>query len=161
MQLKNLVTASFLFFTPVAMLFAQSPVTPDLSGTWKLALEKSKLPKGSTLQSETLIINCSGPTIQMHYTTDGKAWSQTYTADGKEKKISENQGGEIFVKARWKGSILVIESYARLKLPGESQLSGSELFRYKDLWILSGDGRTLKVEADATNQVSVYDKLPN
>lgn len=85
------------------MLFAQSPVTPDLSGTWKVNLEKSKLPKGSTLQSETLIINCSGPTIQMHYTTDGKAWSQTYTADGKEKKISENQGGEIFVKARWKG----------------------------------------------------------
>ncbi len=161
MRLKNLVTALLLFFTPVAMLLAQSLVTPDLSGTWKLNLEKSKLPKGSKIQSETLVISCSGPVIQMQYTTDGKAWSQTYTADGKEKKISENQGGEVFAKARWKGSILVIESYARLKLPEQSQLNGSELFRYTDRWILSGDGRALKVEADATKQISVYDKLSN
>lgn len=106
-----------------------------------------------------MVISCSGPMIQMQYTTDGKAWSQTYIADGKEKKISENQGGEVFAKARWKGSTLVIESYARLKLPEQSQLNGSELFRYTDRWILSGDGRALKVEADATKQISVYDKL--
>jgi hypothetical protein len=160
-QMKNLVTALLLFFTPVATLLAQRPVTPDLSGTWKLNLEKSKLPKGSKIQSETLIIDCPGPAIQMHYTTDGKAWSQTYTADGKERKVGESPGGEIFAKARWKASILVVESYARLKLPEQSQLNGSEIFRYTDRWILSGDGRTLKVEADATKQVSVYDKLPN
>jgi len=49
MRLKTLVIAFLLLLTAVATLLAQNPVTPDLSGTWKLNLERSKLPKGSKI----------------------------------------------------------------------------------------------------------------
>jgi hypothetical protein len=41
----------------------------------------------------------------MQYISDGKESKETYTADGKERKINENQGGEVVVKAKWKGSL--------------------------------------------------------
>jgi len=96
----------------------------------------------------------------MRYVTNGQESNRTYIADGKEKKVNENQGGEVFAKAQWKGSVLIIESSARLKLPGDPQFNGSEVIHYKERWKFSSDGRVLTVETADSKQVNIYDRIP-
>ena len=67
--------------------FAQTAATPDLSGTWKLNLAKSKLEKHSKIKSEIITITTSGDTIQFHHAADPKDRFYTYTTDGKEHPV--------------------------------------------------------------------------
>jgi hypothetical protein len=66
---------------------AQTATTPDLSGTWKLNLAKSKLDKHNKIKSETITIITSGDTIQFHHAADPKDLLYTYVADGKERPL--------------------------------------------------------------------------
>jgi hypothetical protein len=34
----------------------------------------------------------------MHYLSNGKEFTETYTTDGKERMTNENQGGKVFVR---------------------------------------------------------------
>jgi len=139
--------------------FAQTTPTPDLSGTWKLNLAKSKPDKHNTIASETITIISKDATVEFHYTTDGKEHTETYTPDGKERVTAEVKGGENVAKATWKKSVLVIEEIGRLKMPG-STASGVESFRTTDRWTLSADGHTLEHDSEGfdTHQVYVYDR---
>jgi hypothetical protein len=103
MKVKNFLLALLLFNVNTLLYAQNSP--PDLSGTWRFNPEKSKLPKGARLQSQTIVISCHGESIQMRYTTDGKESIETYTTDGKEGTVNENQGGTVVVKAKWKGPV--------------------------------------------------------
>jgi hypothetical protein len=96
----------------------------------------------------------------MRYIADGQESTQTYTADGNEKKVKQTQGGEVLAKAQWKGSILIIERIARLHMPDQPLINGSEVIHSKERWKLSADGSALTVEVDDPKQTSVYDKLP-
>jgi membrane-bound inhibitor of C-type lysozyme len=154
---KTLLSTFLLLLTFQVTLRAQAP---DLSGTWKLNLEKSKLPKDSKIQSETIVITCSGANIEMHYVTDGRESMHNYTADGKEKVIVTNPGGETVAKARWKGSILTIETISRLKMPDQPGANGSEIMHDKETWELSPDGRLLTLKFADTKHPYVYDKVP-
>jgi len=60
----------------------------------------------------------------------------------------------------WKKSSLVVETFARLKMPNMPAVNGTEPWRLKDRWTLSGDGRVLTDEAEGfdAKTVSVYDK---
>jgi len=158
MNAKNFFLA-LLLLNVNTILYAQNS-TPDFSGTWRLNLEKSKLPKGTKVQSQTIAITCSGESIQMRYTTDGKESIEAYTADGKEKTVNENQGGKVVVRAKWKGPVLTIERSARLKLPSDPLFNGSEVIHDKERWKLSADGRSLTVELEEPRSVSTYEKMP-
>jgi len=101
----------------------------------------------------------------MQYISDGKESKETYTADGKERKINENQGREVVVKAKWKGSVLVIETIGHLKIPTDPLINGSDAFHYgsdafhyRERWKLSGDGQVLYVERDEPRSVFTYEK---
>jgi hypothetical protein len=156
MNAKNFLLALLLFNWNTA-LHAQNPTT-CFSGTWRLNLEKSKLQKGTTIQSQTVTITCSGESIQMQYISDGKESKETYTTDGKERKINENQGGEVVVKAKGKGSVLIIETIGHLKIPTDPLINGSDAFHYRERWKLSGDGQVLYVERDELRSVFTYEK---
>ena len=158
MNAKNFLLA-LLLFNVNRILYAQNSA-PDFSGTWRLNLEKSKPPKGTKVQSQTIAITCSGESIQMRYSTDGKESTEAYTTDGKERTINENQGGKVVVKAKWKGPVLIIETIARLKLPSDPLFNGSEVIHNKERWKLSADGRILTVEQDEPRRVSIYEKMP-
>lgn len=157
--MPRLRLAAFLLVTFALPLSAQTSAPPDLTGTWALDVSKSKLAKHSTVQSETLVITCSGSSIVMRDTTDGKVETHSYTIDGKERPYAEVQGGENFTKAYWKKSTLVIENFARLKMPS-APMDGSTLWSIKDRWTLSADGRTLTDESERSDSktVSVYEK---
>src|ERR1041385_627888 len=119
MSLKNLLIPCLLHFLGDAVLLAQDTLRSDLSGTWKLNLQKSKVLKGSNIQPEILLIKCSGLSIDMSHTIDGKESKRSYIADEKERTLREVQRGEVVAKARWKKGVLTVETAARLKMPDQ------------------------------------------
>ena len=143
-----------------APILGRDLTVPDISGTWVLNLTKSKLAKGTNVHSETVVITSSESNIVMHFNTDGNESTHAYIADGKERVFAKVQGGEDLVKAYWKKSTLVIETFARLKMPNMPAVDGSEAWHLKARWTLSGDGRVLtdEVEGFDAKTVSVYDK---
>lgn len=157
-SLKNLLSLFLLVFLGNVTLSAQETSNPDLSGTWKLNLQKSRLLKTSQIHSEILVIKCSGLSIEMSYTTDGKESKHSYVADGKERTLQEVQGGEVVTKARWKKAVLIVETEARLKMPDQPNFNGTSVIHTKDRWTLSSDGRSLSVELDDPKTILVYDK---
>jgi hypothetical protein len=138
--------------------FAQTAVQPDLSGTWKLNLAKSKLDKHNTIASETITITSKDATIEFHDTTDGKEHAHAYISDGKERQLADVKVGYVVEKAKWKKSVLVIETSGRAS--ASIGVGGSQLWVTTERWTLSADGRTLKQDSEGfdTRQTFVYDK---
>ena len=135
-----------------SIVAAQTATTPDLSGTWKLNLAKSKLDKRNKIKSQTITITTSGDTIQFHYATDSKDLLYTYVGDGKERPLgiwTENEDST--AKATWENSVLVIETTIR---------SGAQVLIHSiDRWSLSSDGKTLLLGPNSNGKLSfVYDK---
>jgi hypothetical protein len=151
-----------ILLVPALMVsaLAQAPATPDLSGTWVLNLAKSKLTKDANVHSETLEIVSAGSNVLMRFNTDGKESTHAYITDGKEHAVAEVQGAQNLVKVYWKKSTLIVETFARLKMPNSPSVNDSELWRLKDQWTLSADGRVLTYEAEGfdVKTKSVYDK---
>ena len=80
------VRALFILFVVglAAPALAQKPAPPDLSGTWVLNTSKSKLPKNSVPDPETLVITCAGDHIEFAISSAGKQHVTAWTANGKE-----------------------------------------------------------------------------
>lgn len=96
----------------------------------------------------------------MRFNTDGKESIHSHVTDGKEHVVAEVQGGQNMEKAYWNKSALIVETFARLKMPNSPTVDGSELWRLKDRWTVSADGRVLTYEAEGFDAKtrSVYDK---
>jgi hypothetical protein len=137
---------------------AQDKVAPNLSGTWKMNLAKSKLPKASKVQSETVIIKQDGLQIEFHFDIDGNQSVHGYTADKKEKVIREVPQActKIVEKAYWKGATLVTES----KIVFNMSSPIGEMMPTKDSWTVSSDGLVLteKSQSEDGQSETVYDK---
>ena len=131
---------------------AQTATTPDLSGTWKLNLAKSKLDKHNKIKSQTITITTSGDTIQFHDSADAKDRLYTFIPDGKERPFGIwTENNDSVVKARWENSVLVIETTIRAH--------GQVLIHSLDRWSLSSDGKTLLLDPDSNGKLScVYEK---
>jgi len=153
---------------PMALMLLIVPKTassqgtggPNFSGTWKMNVSKSKLPKASKIQSETLVIEQDGIQLAFHYDTDGKQSVESYMADKQEKVIREvpQAGSKIVGKAYWKGATLITETKAVFSR--SSPLGGSEMMNTRDSWIISAEGRMLtrKSQWDDGQSLTVYDK---
>jgi hypothetical protein len=137
---------------------AQDKVVPNLSGTWKMNLAKSKLPKGSKVQSGILVVKQDGLQIEFHFDIDGNQSVHRYTADKKERVIREvpQSGGKIVEKAYWKGAALVTES----KIVFNMSSPIGEMMPTKDSWTVSSDGLVLteKSQSEDGQSETVYDK---
>jgi len=116
-----------LGFALAVSLRAQDSATPNLSGTWVLNLQKSKLAKGNHIRSRTVVITSSTSTIVAHFTasennTDES--TETYITDGKEHVIGTPINAEEVSKAYWEKSTLVVDVFIRLKMPTKPALDG-------------------------------------
>lgn len=144
---------------PVAALAQKSP-PPDITGTWVCNLAKSKLPKGSDIHSEKVVITVSGLDVEMQFTIDGKQSTHLYVANGKERVFAELKGTEAVDKAYWRKSTLISEESWRVKRPDLPVINNYDVFYFKDWWKLSADGRVLTDETESSTgkTVSVYDR---
>jgi hypothetical protein len=139
---------------------SQGSGSPNLSGTWKMNISKSKLPKASKIQSEALVIQQDGIQLALHYDIDGEQSVENYAADKKEKVVREvtAAGSKIVAKAYWKGATFITET--KIVFSRSSPLGAYEMMNTKDSWTISADGRMLtrKSQWDDGQSVSIYDK---
>jgi hypothetical protein len=147
--IQFLITIALVLAAAFSSL-AQNPAASRLSGTWVLNLTKSKTGE-STTRSSTLTITCSGSTITIDNTINGKTWPPwVYSTDGKKHIFAYIPGGPEMAIASWNKSVLVTRLIGRKAKPP---------FDFTDRWTVSTDGRTLKQEAAWPGKpIYVYDK---
>jgi hypothetical protein len=109
----------------------------NLSGVWKLNAAKSDYGKFPAPLSVTRKITHNDPKLVFSTTQTGPQGdvtsSLTYTTDGKEVVNGDSKGA-----AQWIGDKLMIES--------SREFQGATL-KQKEIWTLSGDGKTLTVDS--------------
>lgn len=115
----------------------QAQAKPNLSGNWKLNVEKSEFGPIPAPSSMTVKIKHDEPKITMSVTQSGAqgdmSYDANYTTDGKE---STNTIGPMDAKskAHWEGDDLVVET--------KIDAGGSEIV-IKGKYTLSEDGKTI------------------
>ena len=116
---------------------------PEFTGTWTLNVAQSQYGQFPAPQSMTRVVLVSGTQLTMITNQKGAAGevstSYKYTLDGKPSENGESKG-----VAHWEGENLVIES---------SREAQGIVLTQRDVWILSGDKKTLTVQSHV--------KLPN
>jgi hypothetical protein len=152
--MRNLLLTLALFTFFAGSSFAQTATTPDFSGTWKINLPKSTIPKKTAPpRSDIVTITNDGDTIQFHYSADPKDRSYTYIVDGEEHPLGiwvENDSPR-FVKATWEKSVLVIEYILRA--------TAQDVIHDTERWSLSSDGKTLTKGFEGKSKLAyVFDK---
>ena len=114
---------------------------PNLSGDWTLNIAKSNYGAFPAPRSITRKITHSDPKLTMVTTQKGAQGDVTstlnYTTDGKEV-TNKLQTGESKGSAQWIGDKLMIES--------SREVQGTVL-KQKEIWTISGDGKTITVDA--------------
>jgi len=131
-SLRNLFVFAALAFGAVALV---ADTKPDLTGTWKLNVDKSDL-GGAPISELVVTVEHKDPSFK--FTAKGVAGGQdfeeteSFTTDGKPNE--DSRGGS--VKCHWDGAALVIEGTA----PDGSGGDSSRL-------VLSADGKTLTRDA--------------
>ena len=109
----------------------------DLSGVWKLNAAKSDYGKFPAPLSVIRKITHNDPKLVLSTTQTGPQGDVTsdltYTTDGKEVVNRDTKGS-----AQWIGDKLMIES--------SREFQGATL-KQKEIWTLSGDGKTLTVDS--------------
>jgi len=109
----------------------------NLSGVWKLNAAKSDYGKFPAPLSVTREITHNDPKLVFSTTQTGPQGDVTsslmYTTDGKEVVNGDSKG-----VAQWIGDKLMIES--------SREFQGATL-KQKEIWTLSGDGKTLTVDS--------------
>lgn len=127
-----------------AVLAASAAAAPNLTGDWKLNLEKSQYgpipaPIEVTRKIKLEGINLAMSTVQK--TTQRDSTSELrYTTDGK-LCINKVTNGESKGTAHWEGDALIIES---------SQQNGPQELKSREVWTVSADGKTLTIQTHLT-----------
>jgi hypothetical protein len=154
---RQLLVTITLVLAVMFSALAQTTAAPDFSGSWVLNAAKSKLPKDSTIKSQTIVIDNKKSAIVFHYITDGKKLMESYTPDGKERVSLKMSSGQLTSSASWHDSVLVIESRLDIKVPNATVVV-TGLKPIIDTWTLAADGRTLTHDTDNDKEIYVYEK---
>jgi hypothetical protein len=148
-------------------LTAQSAAAPDLSGAWVLNLQKSKLGKDTKITAETIVITCSGSSIEFRETINGNDSLHAYVTDGKEHSLGrvesqgiwqeQGQSTSYVTKAGWNKSALVTGDITREAI---ASFPVVDVSHFVSRWTLSRDGHILKQNYTGSDQhqILVYDK---
>jgi hypothetical protein len=141
---------------------AQSVSKPNLSGTWRLNTQESKIASGAAPRAEVIEVAESGSSITITLTIGGKQTTHSYVANGKERVERVPNGSpsasQFVSKASWTGSSLVTELIIRLTNP---LIGNVEVEHSKDTWTVSSDGNALTRVTESKNFPSEtlrYDK---
>lgn len=139
---SNLTTCALLFILAVLSGFAGGPAwaqdaKPNLTGTWKLNLAKSRLASAHGGGLDSYEIKHQEPKIGMVHNFGGESESSSYVVDGKERlaKLGRN-GDHVRAKAMWDGSSLVLE---------KQQDVGGEIATWTSRYTLAEDGKSLVI----------------
>jgi len=137
----------------------QSTVPSDFAGTWRLNLEKSKLP--TPIQSETLVIKCKGDVIEMHRMTDGRKADYSFKADGQQRTSFANPEHREEYRATLSGTVLTVETTYSRKETREPWSTATVSPSPTRRWEVTNNGRNLVFKGTGKNDApvtKVYDR---
>ena len=156
----------FLYAALASLIFATAAFAqkaPNFSGTWTLDVSKSKLGDRNNIESQTLTVTQSDKDIKIETATKrtappagggggrgfggGGDMPATYTLDGKEMKMDmAGPGGNtipVTMSGKIDGGKLMLSRASTFNGPNGAISTSS-----KETWELSGDGKTLTVNAE-------------
>lgn len=142
-----------VFFAAAGLLAAE----PDLSGTWRLNLEKSDFGSAPRPGAVVTKIRQRGGELAAESTANGRVSQYRWTLDGKES-VNVIGGNEVKAVAGWRGPILQVRS----KVTAQGRA-----LSMTDQYSLSADGREMTVfrtisgPQGEVEQRYVYDKDPS
>jgi hypothetical protein len=135
-----------LLISSVGTHVSAQQTKPNLTGTWKINLSKSKLAPQHGPGIDRYKIKHSEPRVEMQYTFNGRSETYIYVTDGKERTANGSlQDGPTRAKTNWDGDTLVIEKHQATGHVGA--------FVWISRFSLSQDGKSLAVTHHA-NQSS-------
>ena len=142
--------AQILRALPIVLMIcsiANSLFEVNLTGNWKLNIEKSKFGVLPAPTSRTVNITHQAPRLKLEIFDEMGTQKRTqifeYTTDG--KRCTNNvRGREFQSTVRWEGTTLVIETEG---------IYQDAVFRSIDRWKLSQDQKTITIERDASNDM--------
>lgn len=129
---------------------------PNLSGTWKLNVQKSDFGAVPGPTSQTDIIEQSGDTVKINVSAEGdqgkRQFTMTLMADGKEMQIPAEAPGAHpvpdvtmqSISSAWENGLLVVH---------EKLTYGSDPVTGVSHYTLSSDGKVLTVNSDYQSQI--------
>jgi hypothetical protein len=131
-----LTVLAFLFWSVVLNVSAQQ-AKPNLTGTWKLNLSKSKLATQHGTGGDLYRIKQSEPRLEMVHMFSDRSETYSYVIDGKWRVANRStQDGVTRAKAYWDGATLLIE---------KQQETGRGQVIFVVRYTLSQDGKSLAV----------------
>lgn len=138
----------------MAVMASQAAQKPDLSGTWVLNLDKSRLQIEDKIESGTFTIEHKEPDFRFSrvFVVGGKddAVSYALTTDGREK-IAKEPDRTTTSRLYWDGDVLVLDE--RIVL-GDGR-EATNVVRYS----LQDGGRTLVAEEKFRGPIHKHDNL--
>lgn len=126
--------ATFLIVAPP--LSRAQETKPNLTGTWKLNLAKSRLASVHPREADSYDIKHQEPKLAIIHHFGGRTERFSYVTDGKDHAASVGDDGTADAKTVWDGATLVIEK--------QQQVPGS-IARSTSRYTLSQDGKTLLI----------------
>ena len=138
---------------------AQTKLTPNFSGYWKLNPEKSDFGGAPAPDSAGYVIRHTGAKLAFDYIQELRTSRVEITTDGQERMTDSNDEAEVWTRAFWDGPVLVFE--ARQKARPAHPASG---IRWTSRWKLSPDGKTFTIERRITaregqlNQTLIFNR---
>ncbi len=148
-MLRKVLIGALMFVAVAATGFAQGKT--DLSGTWKLNVDKSEFGPVPGPSAQTDVIEQSGQTIKINVSAEtetGKLqYTETFTTDGREVAISPDAPGahpnpEVTlqsISAVWNGATLDVS---------QKLTYGSDPVTGVSHYTLSADGKVLTISSD-------------
>jgi hypothetical protein len=137
---------------PAALLIASIREKPDLTGTWVLNLEKSRLQIETKIERGAFTIEHREPEFRFSrvFVVGGKedAVSYALTTDGKEK-VEQGSGRTATSRLYWDGDVLVLDERIVLKDGREA----TNVVHYS----LQDGGKTLVAEEKFRGPIRKYD----
>jgi hypothetical protein len=125
----------------LSALLVSAQSKPNVSGTWKMNVEKSKFERGGP-KAITIKFDQQESTLREALTLTNDRGEQThnftYTLDGKESS-QQLEGREIKTTAKWEAGSLVIE------------FKNEEGFNFLRKITVSGDGKIMTIEVNQSS----------
>ncbi len=126
---------------------------PNLSGEWKLNLQKSDFGPMLPPDSAAYSIRHSGASLVLDYTQDGKKTHAEVSSDGEERVTDSNRDSEIWTRVYWAGPVLVFESRDKARPAHEGRG-----IKWTSRWSLSDDGKTLAIQKHFVTPQGEFDQ---
>lgn len=114
----------------------------DFRGSWTIDLSASQYPPSQEPKSVSYVITQTARDIVADAAVDGTRLVARYPLDGTDAETAMGKDGMTIAQGRWEGSSLILTTSFK---QGQDERAS-----FREIWVLSADGRTLTIDRQMT-----------